>query len=492
MIFFNTHGSDKSILLMEGSLPAYKLVQRVQLASRPIVFNNSCLSWIGVGGEFVRTGARAYIGTLWSVDAVEAAKYAQAVLDKMVGEGAPVAHTMRSTGIESSTERAYILIGTCNAVFDRAPAKIEAESQRAAAAIQYVISAAMTLCNQNGGDSDQIFITRLEDHLFTEAESMYAEYERRWPQPSLDHFDILVARIKLLAEMVVRQRATVNARLAIVDQAGKILDAINIDEKTRWGGRAHWLQIAARLSLRLGQSQRALAQLDESIKAATEAAISPGPQYLELSDTHKALGHLEESLEAAHKARQSYAADPKTNDAKQGEMYAIGRLASIYNWLNRRNEAIDCAKQGFAIAQCLNNIGEQAEFKADEARALLGLQRFDAALQEAGEAIRLARRSRSDGRELAAHGISVQALIGKGELTSALERAQLGLRQARARDFLSEEGDFLMDIAMIDERSGKLADAFESARLAVTIFVQIGRLPKVRNTLGFLTELHRN
>src|SRR5207302_5367167 len=69
VVFFNTHGSDKGIILRDGELPAFKLQHRVALASRPFVFNNSCLSWIGVGREFVRVGARGYVGTPWAVEA---------------------------------------------------------------------------------------------------------------------------------------------------------------------------------------------------------------------------------------------------------------------------------------------------------------------------------------------------------------------------------------------------------------------------------------
>lgn len=105
-LFFNTHGSDKAILLSDGPLPAYKLLQRQSLESRPFVFNSSCLSWVGVGREFMRIGARGYIGTLWSVNASSAANYARIVLQRVTQEGWPVSRAMRNTSIDRSTERA--------------------------------------------------------------------------------------------------------------------------------------------------------------------------------------------------------------------------------------------------------------------------------------------------------------------------------------------------------------------------------------------------
>ncbi|HEX3443639.1 MAG TPA: hypothetical protein VHS80_02920, partial [Chthoniobacterales bacterium] len=49
LIFFNTHGSDDAIVLADGPLENYQLLQWLKLKSFPVVFNNSCKSWIGTG-----------------------------------------------------------------------------------------------------------------------------------------------------------------------------------------------------------------------------------------------------------------------------------------------------------------------------------------------------------------------------------------------------------------------------------------------------------
>jgi hypothetical protein len=73
IVFFNTHGSDNAILLGDGPpLYSHLLVQWVSFHSHPVIINNSCLSWTGVGREFLRVGSRGYIGTLWSIDALRA------------------------------------------------------------------------------------------------------------------------------------------------------------------------------------------------------------------------------------------------------------------------------------------------------------------------------------------------------------------------------------------------------------------------------------
>ena len=55
LVFFNTHGQDDGIVLGDGPpLYNYNLVQWVSFQSYPLIINNSCLSWIGVGREFLR------------------------------------------------------------------------------------------------------------------------------------------------------------------------------------------------------------------------------------------------------------------------------------------------------------------------------------------------------------------------------------------------------------------------------------------------------
>jgi hypothetical protein len=115
LIFFNTHGSDDSIVLEAQTFREYKLkneslVQWVVLDSAPIVFNNSCLSWRGVGREFVRVGARGYVGTLWPVSAPKAARFAARAMGALVN-GASVAAAICQAGLDDETRRAYIYAG---------------------------------------------------------------------------------------------------------------------------------------------------------------------------------------------------------------------------------------------------------------------------------------------------------------------------------------------------------------------------------------------
>ena len=136
LLYFNTHGADGSILLSDGPMPSHLLQQWLQLGSRPVVFNNSCLSWVGVGTDFLRAGAKGYIGTLWSVDQEHAAQFARFTVGRMVRDREPCSHALHGSGVDASTARAYLFVGTARAglhtlrsgtVTSREQARIQAE-----------------------------------------------------------------------------------------------------------------------------------------------------------------------------------------------------------------------------------------------------------------------------------------------------------------------------------------------------------------------------
>ncbi|TAU35388.1 CHAT domain-containing protein [Rhizobium ruizarguesonis] len=67
LLLIAAHGVDDSIELADGRRIRASEISDWVLSGSPIVFNNSCNSWAGVGTAFLRAGARAYVGTLWGV-----------------------------------------------------------------------------------------------------------------------------------------------------------------------------------------------------------------------------------------------------------------------------------------------------------------------------------------------------------------------------------------------------------------------------------------
>lgn len=82
-IYFNTHGSNNAIALSDVIFHDFKIAQWVHLDNQTIIFNNSCNSWSGVGREFIKAGAIAYVGTLWPVNAEEAAEFARITVNRL-------------------------------------------------------------------------------------------------------------------------------------------------------------------------------------------------------------------------------------------------------------------------------------------------------------------------------------------------------------------------------------------------------------------------
>lgn len=488
VLFFNTHGSDQAIVLSDGPLPAFKLLQRQTLASRPFIFNSSCLSWVGVGREFVRVGARGYVGTLWSVDADIAREYARRVLDR-VTQGEPVSRALRKTGVAVSTERAYIYIGTCGARLQGAALIGPDEARRRVAkAAEILFDEIMRLLEQTDGASDLPFFPALENLLWTEAKKLVAEYDRRWAEPNLERLELAILELQVISRRVDRRRDEAAEALLRIADAERMLDALALEPDARCEPEARLTQFAGRINLRLGRSQQAVAILLRSVKAAEAAHESIAPQSLDLCDALRALGRNPEALEWVKKADASFAAE---NPSSRERLYSLGRLAQLSSALRDYDAALRYARQGFTLAGQLDDLKERSDFKGDEARALLRIPRLDEALAAAHEYLDLARHTYEERRELAAFGVIGQTLIAKGDFAHALEYVQKGLDYARRSGVATSIGDFLMDMAAIEMAKGNHERALDCNLEAAAIFGNLGQMPKVRVALGQATDHYR-
>jgi tetratricopeptide (TPR) repeat protein len=483
VLFFNTHGSDKGIVLIDGELPAFKLQQRLTLSSRPFVFNSSCLSWVGVGREFVRVGARGYVGTLWSIDAEMAAGYARTVLDRITRHGLPVSRAMRATGLDAAFERAYVFIGTCNAcVVEATLTGVEAERRRLDAIACALLDSLDGFVKFNLGHPGVPLITSLEDLLWENAEKVLAEYDRRWPQPHIDRIDLAIRRLRVLSHDVERRRGMAQQELGGIENVERMLKGLELEPKMEAARRAELLHVAGRFWFALGDVNRAIELLTQSVDAAEQGGESPMPPALELSDCLKATGRLPEAYAAAKRAAAFAHTGPASAKRK---LLALGRLAQAANALGEHDAALGYAREGFELATSLDIPGERAEFKGDEVRTLLRLRRYDDAVAAAKEFLDLTRLAYDERREVDAYGTLAEAMLGKGDLAKAREYASMGLAQSSTRGYTDAVGDFLMDIANIESKAGDHTAGMDRALEAASVHAGTGRTPKIRNALGF-------
>lgn len=478
-IHFNTHGKRQEIVLADGELPAWKLF-RSALPSRPFVFNNSCLSWVGVGREFIRAGARGYVGTLWPVDAEQAARLARVVLERTVQHGWSIARAIRQTGVDRHTDRAYIFAGTAGA---HLATLSDNRSRREALTkgIRQMLNALLRSLAQGSGGPPGIFIRPMQELLWTVAGQLIGVLDQRWPVPDADRLDIAADRLSVMARQAEDRQDHVPARAAEVAAAQALLDrAVLADGGTRHRELIHYH--GARIALAERRIQDALDLLagDE-----TTAALNLR------SDALRAAGNMQEAFAAAERALAKISSD----DRRQ-RLFALGRVGQLARINHDKERALDIAREGFALATELDDLKERAAFKGDETRALLVLQRADEAVASARLYRDLARHAYGDLEDLAAAGALVQALTMAGETQEADKVARQALDNARAMNQPVRVAQFLLDRARICAVEDRLPDAIALGFQSAAAFADCRAMDGTRQALGltteFLNQAHRD
>jgi CHAT domain len=471
-IHFNTHGNQQEIVLADGDLPAWKLF-RDALPSRPFVFNNSCLSWVGVGREFIRTGARGYIGTLWPVDAEQAARLAKSVLERTVQQGWSIARAIRQTGVDRHTDRAYIFAGTASA---RLATLSDNRSRREALAqgIRQLLNALLRSLAQDSGGPAGIFIRPMQDLLWTVAGQLIGVLDQHWPAPDEDRLDIAADRLAVMARQAEVKRDRVPARAAETAAAQSLLDRAALTDAARARHRAQIRYAGARIALAEGRLQDAMDLLADDDSAAALALCS---------DALRADGREQVALAVAERALLNVPPD----DRRQ-RLFALGRVGQLARINGDKERALAIAREGFALATELDDLRERATFKGDETRALLVLHRAQEAVVAARLYRALASQAYGDLEDLAAAGALVQALTMAEQTEEADKIAKQALANARAMNQPRRAAQFLLDRARIAAVENRLDDAtvlgFESA----AAFADCGVMDGTRNALGLTTE----
>ncbi|AWM01343.1 CHAT domain-containing protein [Bradyrhizobium amphicarpaeae] len=479
-IHFNTHGNQQEIVLADGELPAWKLF-RSALPSRPFVFNNSCLSWVGVGREFIRTGARGYIGTLWPVDAEQAARLARSVLERTVQHGWSIARAIRQTGVDRHTDRAYIFAGTASA---QLATLSDNRSRREALAkgIRQLLNALLRSLAQGSGGPPGIFIRPMQELLWTVAGQLIDVLDQRWPAPDADRLDIASDRLSVMARQAEDRQDHVPARAAEVAAAQSLLDRAGLADAGRTLSRGLIHYHGARIALAESRIQDTLDLLAEDGSTAV----------LNLrSDALRAAGQMQEAFATAERALASVQPD----DRRQ-RLFTLGRVGQLARINHDEERALDVARDGFALATELDDLKERAKFKGDETRALLVLQRAQEAVASARLYRDLARHAFGDREDLSAAGALVQALTMAGETQEADQVARQALDNARAMNQPARAAQFLLDRARICAVEDRLHDAIALGFESATAFADCRAMDGTRQALGltteFLNQAHRD
>ncbi|KIZ15714.1 tetratricopeptide repeat protein [Streptomyces natalensis] len=456
LIFFNTHGSDDTIVLGEP-LPNWRIPQWVTLSHRPIIFNNSCQSWTGVGREFVRAGARGYIGTLWSIRSDLAADFARVVVSRLAVQEMPACEAIVDTGLRAGIERSYLYVGTAAGRLDRSRGRAVTSGETALAACAMLADAAIDSSRE---------VARV---LLREITVLRRAAEGTPHQDAAAYVDALLGELGTLAEHPLDpdgDRAAESELTARIDEALHRLDLPSEAVDSRWADR---FRLTGNLHLQRDEWAAALADLGRSVGYG-EACEDRADLLARMAEIHMRLGDW---AQAEHLARSAHDLCEEQHDTG-GAMRALGLLGQLSKRHARYGEAMAYAEEGYALAVTLRDRKEQGIFKLDQCSLHHLLGDFDAAIAAATRALELFRVVHDERAELFAMGQLGGCHLLKGDLAAAERYVVQGLAEARSLGVSSEVVSFASDLGELLLLREQPADALRYYREAVAVAVEIG------------------
>ncbi|MEV6055818.1 tetratricopeptide repeat protein [Streptomyces sp. NPDC052107] len=456
LIFFNTHGSDDSILLGEIPLRNSLIPQWLTLSHRPVIFNNSCLSWTGVGSEFIRAGARGYIGSLWSIPSKPAADFARLVVDRLTTQEMPACEAIVDTGLRAGIERSYLYVGTVAGRLDhrRDHAVTGAETALAACAI----------LDDAAGRKPSKLSRVLHREMTVLRRTVEGTPQERTPA----YVDVLLTELRMLTwhdSQPTGGWATEDELIVRIEGSLNRLDLPPEEAKPRWADRFHATGMLHR------QRHEWTAALADFGRCAGygEFCRDRASVLHQMATIHMQLGDWEQAQSLALASHDLC----KEQQDRDGTMRAMGLLGQLSKRLERYGEALTYAQEGHALAVRLQNRGEQVAFNLDQSTLHLLQGETDAAIAAANRALELSRLDHDERKELTALGRLGSCYRIKGDLAVAERYAVRGLAQARRIDDSYEVVCFAYDLAELltlrEQYTAALDYYRESAALAVKI-----------------------
>lgn len=454
-IFFNTHGTDQSIMLGHYPLQNYQITQWHAFGERPLIFNNSCLSWTGVGRDFIRVGARGYVGTLWSVGVSAAADVARRSMARMINDGEPICGAIRQAEVDPFTSRAYIFVGTATASFSMdEQATVADDPVRLVAVMQnylHILGEVRSRIDAVGPDA---FTAQLYAEFKALREALI-NLNEAWLQTVV--IDAMIAELDLLSEKDDALNAGLEYRAELADRCAGMLAEASMEDRQRDMRIEPLMRFRANIHLALGH----FAEADADAKTSIEASERLGVSSQSAKQIRIQIAIDQNLLDQAHSlVAQTRSENSKAQGDQLFDLASLGRLCQILKRDPARyDEGIEVAKQGIAMAMALKNLYEQATFEIDLAQIYNGKNEPQSALEAAQRGLALARRANSAIGELSAYGTIGQAYLRLKDLQNARRYAGLGLGRARALNEPKRAATFLADLAFIEEGEEHFAEA---------------------------------
>ncbi|WP_433273283.1 tetratricopeptide repeat protein [Actinosynnema sp. CS-041913] len=447
LVFFNTHGDDDGIVLGGRELPDWLVPHWLSLRHRPIVFNNSCRSWTGLGREFVRVGARGYIGTLWSIPPNLAAGFARTVVQRLTAEEAPAAHAIVNTGTPGGIERSYLYVGTVNGRLDEWRDRSTTDGEAALAECGLLASAA------RGCDEP---LTRV---LHREITTLRTAAEKADLAGTPSYADVLLTELALS-----RDDAEAAELVAKVDTALPALDLSEHEIGRRWAAR---YELTGRRHEERGEYTAALADFERCVGWG-EACGNRADVLLRMARLLVRRERPEEARQAALEAHDVF----RANGGRVRLMEAIGVLGELSG--DDHATALRYAVEGHDLAVELDDRPRQAAFKLAECGRQRAAGDLDAAVEAGLHAVELFRAEHDDRSELAAVRELGACHRDLGELETARHYAAVAVALAERLGVPGDLASCHDDLGRILTARGDHGKALEHYRHAVELLVAKG------------------
>lgn len=491
LMYFNTHGSASAMQLKDMPLPGYKLLQRITLRNHPLVFNNACLSWTGVGRDFVAAGARSYIGTLWSVNADQAATFAIAVTDRIIQDKNTVAASMHDTGADPVTEKAYVFVGPVETRL-RERGNVAVGEQESMCAVASALLQLATSVATSGPPPDSPMTWPTIACLMQNAQSLCDELDQRWPEPTIARINLISDQLAL-GNLLPLNQANIDFYAKLSMRGLKMLDAVAWKTRDDLHAKFHFRQACSHIAHKIGQTEPAINLLRMSANEIEQEGMTAGPEYLDLCDMYRETGKNDYALESALRAKEAFekpqAEAEERAEATRGLMLAYGRLDQLWLRANKLDDASSAARDGYLAAVDADDVQEQSTFKADESRIYMLRGDYKSAVASAEEALKKALWSRDEALKVGAYGTLTRALIFSGDLERAKENALAGRDLALERDIPEQLASFQVDLSDIERQSGDLQAALASLREAGDCLAAVGTAERIKQVLTKSGEL---
>ena len=493
-LVFVTHGTEESIVLMDAQgeechLREDEIRRECQFSSLPVVFNNSCISWVGVGRAFVGAGARGYVGTLWSVENEAATDIAKGAIEAMLAEGRPVAEALAGVQVQDElTKRAYIYVGLASSELGAKPYPPQEKPEVLRRALDDLFPRLNELANQ--GHVNQAGTLYKKYRAIAEDYRSLAR-DPRMEVPPEAQADIGLQEAYYLANMATkRDRATGEAAIekcrAALDLVNRLPLAKGEKDQRRalaWG-RMAYVQFVQ------GEWAEALANYRQSMRALREVGDRE-----KMAACLRKMGQIHQGRGGWAEAEACYTeslAICREAGIAQGEAESRNDLGALYQKWGRSEEALAHLEASLALCERLGDEGTRSQ-----ALINLGLvhQRQGQWGRAQGcyqEALPLCEKlGDRQGMATCYHNIG-NLLCWQGEWEEAWSHYERGL--ALSRELGDREGEAvgLHQMGTILRRQGRLGEALAHLQKSLELTRAMGHRPGEVSTLYALGLTHED